>query len=118
MSPLFSLARETPVYAIHGPEASSEAAMIDNLTALVEIPPPLHLHLLGNASTSLSVPLREQQAKFPHELLAEMIEEAIDKHALNDDQATVMRSLSSWCVRRGESPYTELSAAQVSVELQ
>lgn len=88
------------MFAIHGPEASSEVAMLDNLAHLLDYPPPLHRALLGNtAAATSSTPLSEQQAAFPHELLSQMIEETIDAHKLNEDQAAVLRSLSSWYAR-------------------
>lgn len=94
-----------PVFAIHGPEASSEVAMLDNLAQLLDYPPPLHRALLGNAAAAASnASLSEQQAAFPHELLSQMIEETIDAHKLNEDQAAVLRSLSSWYAYRPAHP--------------
>lgn len=90
------LARETAVYAIHGPEASSELAMIDNLTALLSAAPPIHCHLLGNTSAA-QVLLSEDVTGMSDESLHAIVEESVQRYSLNDDQATVLRSLASWC---------------------
>lgn len=91
------------VYAIRGPEASSEAAMLDNLTALTNTPPPLHRHLLATLGMATRVPLSDESTVFPRDEVLRLIEETITEHSLNDDQADVLRSLLPWF----QSPCTE-----------
>ena len=99
------LGKKQTVFALHGPDASSDLHMVRTLDALTTSYPPLLPALLeppptADGGRSEEDPLAGRSADIetdgPHDLAAEAAHAAAAKFALNEEQAGVLLAAAAW----------------------
>jgi hypothetical protein len=103
-----SLGRSQPVYALKGPDASTELSLLDLLRSPALPALPLLPHLMGCAAAAPGGPPRAAAAPPPpaapdpeEPTPAEDAAAVVARFNLNEEQAAVVAQLAAWCAPGG-----------------